>query len=225
MFRIDRNTENKLQLSRGVEVLAVEKDDVEVSTLYDESQRASREVIEEVRKYSITPTTFKFREFIDNREIFDAVGSDLAKTSDDITELKARLGQFSVSTKRSFDEFRGISAGVIDAGEFTRVGKDIEDLSAKFTEKVAALASYQLELSSCQRLIDQGQEIPLFFYETYSNSSGNTVNRFGLNMASMTDAQINCRQYLPLVLKQFLSNLKAVKAQIMRVKLHQCFIL
>mgnify|MGYP003520028653 FL=1 len=101
MFRIVRNTESKLQLLRGAQVIEVERDDEEVSALYS----ARHKELEEVRKYSITPTTFKFREFIDNSEIFDALSSDLAKIANDISGLTERSEHFKGSTKRSFDEF------------------------------------------------------------------------------------------------------------------------
>lgn len=180
MFKIKRNAEEELEIIHN-ETLA--SDDVVLLSL--------EQSIAEIRKYSITPTTFQVRTFFDNSVILRDLDLDTRSSNNKIVDLKARLVSFNTSIDHSFAELKAVSDGVIGSGEFTKPIKDISDLSVKFTEQIALLEEYTQELQHAIRLIESLRDMPLFFEEIYSNSSDNKVSRFGLNMIGMNDKQIS----------------------------------
>jgi hypothetical protein len=183
---------------------------------FTDSQR--QEIEAEIGGYSITPKTFKSRKFfsddeplmaedqerkaseIDNaraeletREIRATltvrVAETIAQVRSEIDGLEKQKTAFAVYEQESIARFQELSKGVIQEGEFVQADQGLKLLGEKFAGRIIPLQSYATELEKFQSFIDANQELILTYQDVYANDTGNSVTRFGINVASMTEEQ------------------------------------
>ncbi len=143
--------------------------------------------IEEIRKYSITPTTFDSRSFF-NQSTADRIRETIEKVTINKTDLENRLNGFINYEQELLAHLKNISTGIIEEGEFTKINIDLLGLSEKFIPKITALDNYLIELELYRNFVLENQDLDLSYYDIYNNSA-NEVTRFGINTAIMNQHQ------------------------------------
>lgn len=139
--------------------------------------------IEQIREYSITPTTFQSRSFAD-QSLATKISETIPKVAAEKADLENRYNDFKNYHVESQRLLKELSKGVIPEGEFTKIDKDISNLSEKFIPKITALANYEAELEQYIQFIEQNPDLNLSYCDLYCNNASQVI-RFGINTAMM----------------------------------------